>query len=72
MKSTFGVGQFPKAVSKSIDGLFPRMESHMLLFGREMDKIALQHKGRDSPGNFLAYFRVSAVNQCSQSNHPLL
>jgi len=36
VQSALGVGRFAKTVSKDIDSLFARMETHMLLLSREM------------------------------------
>ena len=72
MQGAFGMGQLAETVRKSIDGRLSRVEAHVLLFCREMDQIPLQNKSWDSPGDFLAYFWVTAVDQRPERSHPLL
>ncbi len=70
MQGAFGVGQLAEAVRKGVDCFLARMEAHMLLLRGEVDKVALQHKSGDAPGDLLRNAPMAAVNQRPEGNHP--
>ena len=72
MQGAFCVGQLAETISEGIDCLLARMESHVFLLCGEVYQVALQHKGRYPLGDFLRNIRMTAVNQCPQSDHSFL